>query len=167
MNSAMPRATGTAITRARKAAQTVAKASGRTKDRNGPYGRSSAGAVRAGTPWATRKAATRTSTARMTTPAPVALPEKIRSPTRRTPPCRVRGAGSGGGGPDGPGEAGEAGPMRSSLGLIWVMRAPGRGEGLRLSDHRRARSARADERARRDHHSGDRVGGGLDPHGEV
>src|SRR3954470_3639358 len=49
-----------------------------------PLGRSAESAVRAGIDWATRKVATPARTTRIPIPAPVALPEKSRSPIRRT-----------------------------------------------------------------------------------
>src|SRR3954454_15923877 len=49
-----------------------------------PPGRSAASAVIAGIDWAIRNVATPARTSRMRIPAPVALPEKMRSPIRRT-----------------------------------------------------------------------------------
>src|SRR4051794_35072288 len=49
-----------------------------------PLGRSAESAVRAGIDWATRKVATPARATRIPIPAPVALPEKSRSPIRRT-----------------------------------------------------------------------------------
>src|SRR3954464_1527465 len=55
-----------------------------------PLGRSAESAVRAGIDWTTRKVATPARTTRIRIPAPVALPENRRSPSRRT----VRRAGA-------------------------------------------------------------------------
>src|SRR3954447_14200140 len=58
-----------------------------------PLGRSAESAVSAGIDWATRKVATPARTTRIRIPAPVAPPEKRRSPTlravRRTGVCEV------------------------------------------------------------------------------